>query len=182
MNRCYAFSRCRFIRCPPRHLAVEDLLTQLLRRYALTHRQIIRCWRPRGQNLSGSFHATVGWTAAHPSVHPVLKALSWRVSVLFKCVHRIDQRLPPMDRRFIRHCCSSQLLSAIRLKLLKTGPSVHLMVLWFSPSLPTRLIIALTLVIYVSSVHPMMSFLFSFLSHFWPFSFFLSFLVFDPWK
>jgi hypothetical protein len=147
MNRCYALSRCRFIRCPPRRLAVEDLLTQLLRRYAPMHREIIRCWWPRGQNLSGSFHATVGWTAAHASVHPVLKALFWRVSVLFKCVHWIDQRLPPMDRRFIWRCCSSQLLSAIRPKLLKTGPSVHLTVLWFSPSVPTRLIIAPTLVI-----------------------------------
>jgi hypothetical protein len=27
MNQCYAFSRRRFIRCPPRHLAVEDSLT-----------------------------------------------------------------------------------------------------------------------------------------------------------
>jgi hypothetical protein len=45
MNRCYAFSRCRFIWCPPRHLAVADLLTQLLRRYTPTVCRIIRCWR-----------------------------------------------------------------------------------------------------------------------------------------
>jgi hypothetical protein len=134
------------------------------------HHRIIRCWRPRGQNLSGSFHATVGWTAAHPSVHPVLKDSSWRVSVLFKCVHRIDWRLPPMDCRFIRRCCPSRLLSAIRLTLLKTGPSVHPTVPWLSPSVPTRLTIAPMLVIEVSLVHLIVSFLF------------LSFLIFDPWK
>jgi hypothetical protein len=45
MNRCYAFPGCQFIRCPPCHLAVEDLLTQLLRRYTPMVRRIIRCWR-----------------------------------------------------------------------------------------------------------------------------------------
>jgi hypothetical protein len=62
-------------------------LTQLLRCYAPTHRQIIRCWRPCGENLSSSFHTTIGWTTTHLLVHLVLKASSWRVSVLFKCVH-----------------------------------------------------------------------------------------------
>jgi hypothetical protein len=74
MNWCYTFSRRQFIRCPPRHVAVEDPLTQLLRRITPTHRRFIRCWRPCGQIVSVSFHATVGWTAADPSVHPVLKA------------------------------------------------------------------------------------------------------------
>jgi hypothetical protein len=45
--------------------------------------------RSCGQNVSGSFHATVGSTVAHPSVHPLLKASSWRVSALFKLNHRI---------------------------------------------------------------------------------------------
>jgi hypothetical protein len=64
MNRCYAFSRCRFIRCPPCHLAVEDLLTQLFRRYTPTVRQIIRCWRTSRQNVSVCFFVTVRWTDA----------------------------------------------------------------------------------------------------------------------
>jgi hypothetical protein len=72
-------------------------LTQMLWWYAPTHRRIIRCWRPRRQNLSGSFHVTVGWTVAHSSIRPVHKASSWCVFDLFKCVHRTDQRLPPMD-------------------------------------------------------------------------------------
>jgi hypothetical protein len=58
MNRCYAFSRRRFIWCPPHHLIIEDLLIQLLRRYTPTVRRFIRCWRPRGQNVSGGFHVT----------------------------------------------------------------------------------------------------------------------------
>jgi hypothetical protein len=86
-------------------------LTQLFGRYTPTLGRIIRCWRPRSQNVSGSFLATVGWTAAHPSVHPVLKASSWRVSVLFKLDHWIDRRFLPMDRRFIRRCCPRLLFS-----------------------------------------------------------------------
>jgi hypothetical protein len=66
MNRCYVFSRRRFTLCPPRHLAVEDLLTQLLQRYTLTVCRFIRCRRSRSQNISGSFHVTVGWTDASP--------------------------------------------------------------------------------------------------------------------
>jgi hypothetical protein len=104
------------------------LLTQLLQRYAPTLRRIIWCWRPCGQNLSSSFHATVGWTAAHPSVHPVLKASSWRVSVLFKLDHRIDRRFPPMDHRFIRHCYLRDSSSPIHLTQLGKGPSFHPMV------------------------------------------------------
>jgi hypothetical protein len=46
MNWCYAFSRRRFIRCPPRHVAVEDPLTQLLRRITPTVCRFIRCRRP----------------------------------------------------------------------------------------------------------------------------------------
>jgi hypothetical protein len=107
-------------------------LTQLFRRYAPTHRWIIRCWRPRGQNLSGSFHATVGWTVADPSVHPVLLHESWRVSVLFELDHQIDRRFLPMDHRFIQRYCLL-FFSATRPTLLENRPSIHPMVPWFSP-------------------------------------------------
>jgi hypothetical protein len=99
--------------------------TQLLRRYAPTHCRIIRCWRPRDQNLSGSFHAAVGWTATDSSVHPVLKASSWRVSVLFKHDHRIDRWFTPMDRRFIRRCCLHRSSSPIHPTQLGNRLSVH---------------------------------------------------------
>jgi hypothetical protein len=100
-------------------------LTQLLRRYTLTLCWIISCWRPRGQNLSSSFHATVRWTIAHPLVHPVLKASSWRVSVLIQTERRIDRRCPHLDHRIIRCywlCC---FFSAIHPAHLETRPSVH---------------------------------------------------------
>jgi hypothetical protein len=122
-------------------------LTQLFRCYAPTHCRIIRCWRPHGQNLSGSFHATVGWTAVDPSVHPVLLHESWRVSVLFELDHRIDRWFLPMDRRFIRRYCLLFLFSATRPMLLENGPSVHPMVPRFSPSVRTRPTIAPTLAI-----------------------------------
>jgi hypothetical protein len=64
MNWCYAFSRHWFIRCPPRHLAVEDLLTQLLWRYTPMVHRIIRCWSTSRQNVSVCFFMTVGWTDA----------------------------------------------------------------------------------------------------------------------
>jgi hypothetical protein len=75
-------------------------LTELLRFYAPTHRRFIRCWRPHGQIVSISFHATVGWTTADPSIHPVLKASSWRV-------------------------CLVQTWTPDRLTIPSTGPSVH---------------------------------------------------------
>jgi hypothetical protein len=125
MNRCYAFSRRRFIRYPPRHLAVEDLLTQLLRRITPMVRQIIRCWRTCRQNVSVGFFVTVGWTAADPSVHPVLKASSWRVSVLIQTERRIDRQCPHLDRRIIRCYCLSCSCSAIHPVHLQNGPSVH---------------------------------------------------------
>jgi hypothetical protein len=125
MNRCYAFPGPRFIWFPPHHLAIAALLTQLFRRYAPTLRRFIRCWRTSRQTISVNFHATVGWTAADPSVHPVLKASSWCVSVLFKLDHRIVRRFPPMDRRFIRRCCLRDFSSPIHPTQLGKGPSVH---------------------------------------------------------
>jgi hypothetical protein len=102
MNRCYAFSRRRFIRCPPRHLAIEDLLTQLLRRYTITMHQIIRCWRTPHQSLTVSIFETVGWTAAPPLVHLVLKIKSWRIPVLIQTKRRIDRRCPNSECWIIR--------------------------------------------------------------------------------
>jgi hypothetical protein len=145
MNRCYAFSGRRIIRCPPHHLVVAALLTQLFRRITPMHRRFNQCWRPCGQTVSVSFHATVGWTAADPSVHPVLKASSWCISVLFKLDHRIVQRFPPKDRRFIRRCCLRGFSSPNHPTQLGKGPSVHLTVssefqsLRSVPSAPTLL-------------------------------------------
>jgi hypothetical protein len=50
----FTFPGRRFIRCPPRHLAVAALLTQLFWRYTLTHHRFIWCWRPHGQTVSVS--------------------------------------------------------------------------------------------------------------------------------
>jgi hypothetical protein len=81
------------------------------------------------------------------SVHPVLKRLSWRVSVSIQTKRRIDRRCPHLDRRIIRCyclCCSS---SATHPTLLENGPSVHPTVPRVSPSVPTRPTIAPTLAI-----------------------------------
>jgi hypothetical protein len=92
--------------------------------------------------------------------HPVLKASSWRVSVLIQIERRIDRRYPHSDHRIIRcyrlHCSSS----ATRPTLLKIGPSVHPTVPRVSPCVPTRPTIAQTLAKLISSVHPTVSFLF----------------------
>jgi hypothetical protein len=125
MNQCYPFQGVGSSGAPSTSLSRWGSLTELLRRYAPTHHRFIRCWRPRGQIVSVSFHATVGWTTANPSVHPVLKASSWRVSVLFKHDHRIDRRFPPMDRRFIRRCCLRGSSSPIHPVQLESTPSVH---------------------------------------------------------
>jgi hypothetical protein len=102
MNQCYAFSRCWFIWCPSHNLAVEDLLTQLLWRYTPMMRWIIQCWRTPRQNLTVRIFVTVGWTAAPPSVHSVLKLQSWRVSVLIQMKRQIDRQCPHSDRRIIQ--------------------------------------------------------------------------------
>jgi hypothetical protein len=125
MNRCYPFQGVGSSGAPPTSLSRWGSLTELLRRYALTHLRFIWCWRPRNQIVSVSLHATVGWTATDPSVHTVLKASSWRVSVLFKHDHRIDRRFPPMDRRFIWRCFLCGSSSPIHPTQQGTGPSVH---------------------------------------------------------
>jgi hypothetical protein len=174
MNWCYAFPGRRFIPCPPRHLAAEDLLIQLLWRYTPMVRQIIWCWRllTRGGTVCFKYNRRIDrrFPLTKASVHPVLKTSSWHISVLIQTKRRIDRWCPHLDRRIIRCyclCCSS---STTRPTLLENGPSVHLTVPRVSTSVPTRSTIALMLAILVPSVHPTMSFLFLF------------FLVFDPWK
>jgi hypothetical protein len=161
MNRCYALSRRRFIRCPPRHLVVEDQVTQLLWRYTPTVHQIIWCWRTPRQNLTIRIFESVGWTAAVPLVHPVLKLQSWRVSVLIQTERRIDRLCPHLDRRIIRCYCLHSSSSAIHLAHLETGPSDHPMVsssFCLLHSVPS----ALTLAPMVPLVHPTVSFSFLF--------------------
>jgi hypothetical protein len=96
------------------------------------------------------------------SVHPVLKALSWRVSVLIQTKRRINRQYPFSDRRIIQCYYLRFFFSTTRSPLLKNGPLVHPTVPWFSPSVPTRPTIAPTLAIYVLLVHLMVSFLFLF--------------------
>jgi hypothetical protein len=123
MNWCYAFSRCWFIWCPPRHLAVEDRLTQLLRRYTPTVRRFIRCWRPLDQRFP--------FTKA--SINLVLKTSSWRISVLIQIECRIDRQRPLSDRQIIWCYCLRCSSSAIHPAHLETGPSVHPTVPGFHP-------------------------------------------------
>jgi hypothetical protein len=96
------------------------------------------------------------------SDHPVLKASSWRVSVLIQTKRRIDRRCPHSDRRIIRCDCLRCSSSATRLTHLEIGPSVHPTVPRVSSSVPTHLTIAPTHVIWVPSVHLTVSFSFFF--------------------
>jgi hypothetical protein len=81
------------------------------------------------------------------SDHPVLKALSWRASVLIQTERRIDRRCPHSDRRIIRCYCLRCFSSATRPTHLQNGLSVHPTVPRDSPSEPTRSTIAPTLAI-----------------------------------
>jgi hypothetical protein len=56
MIRRYVFSGVGSSGATSRCLHRTWPLTQLFRLYVPTHRRIIRCWRPGGQNLSDSFH------------------------------------------------------------------------------------------------------------------------------
>jgi hypothetical protein len=114
MNRCLFLGALVHPVPLPHHLVIGGSLIELHRPYASMHRRIIRCWRPCGQNLTISFHKTIGLTAAEPSVHPVLLHWSWCVSILFKPAHQIDRQFLPIDRRFIRRFCLPSFISAIR--------------------------------------------------------------------
>jgi hypothetical protein len=103
-------------------------------------------------------------SSLRPSDHPVLKASSWRVSVLIQTKCRIDQRCPRSDRRIIRCYCLRCSSSATRPTLLENGPSVHPTVPRVLPSEPTRPTIAPMLAILIPSVHLMVCFIFLFSS------------------
>jgi hypothetical protein len=90
----------------------------------------------------------------------VLKALSWRVSVLIQTERQIDRRCPHSGRWIIRCYCLRCSSSTTRPTLLEIGPSVHPTVPRVLPSEPTLPTIAPTLAIWVPSVHPTVSFLF----------------------
>jgi hypothetical protein len=90
----------------------------------------------------------------------VLKALSWRVSVLIQTERRIDRRCPHSDRRIIRCYCLRCSSSTTRPTLLENVPSVHPTVPRVSTSVPIRPMIAPMLAIKIPSVHPTVSFLF----------------------
>jgi hypothetical protein len=166
MNRCYLFQGVGSSDAPPTSLSRWDSLTQLLRRYTLTVRRSIQCWRPCDQVVSVSCFCDRRidrcFLFTKASVHLVLKGSSWHVSVWIQTERRIDRRCHHLDRRIIWWyclCCSS---SATRLTLLGNGPSVHPTVPRVLPSVPTCLTIALTLAVLMSSVHPTVSFLFLF--------------------
>jgi hypothetical protein len=96
------------------------------------------------------------------SDHSVLKASSWRVSVLIQTKCQIDRRCSHSDRRIIWCYCLRCSSSATRPTLLGNGPSVHPTVPRVLPSVPTRPTIVPTLAILMPSVHPTVSFLFLF--------------------
>jgi hypothetical protein len=97
-----------------------------------------------------------------PTLHLVLKALSWRVSILIQTERQIDRRCPHSDRRIIRCYCIRCSSSTTRPTLVESGLWVHPMVPRVSISVPTRSTIAPTLAILVPSVHPTVSFSFFF--------------------
>jgi hypothetical protein len=78
----------------------------------------------------------------------MLKASSWRVSVLIQTKRRIDRRCPHSDRRIIRCYCLRCSSSATRPTHLEIGQSVHPTVPRVSTSVPTRPTIAPTLAIW----------------------------------
>jgi hypothetical protein len=145
MNWCLLFRSIGSSGAPPMSLSHWGSLSKLLQLYAPMLRRIVRCWRPRGQNLTVSFHKTVGWTAADPSssVHQELLHWSWCVTVLFKCDHWIDRRFLSMDRRFIRRWCLRGFSSSIHPAQLGYRPLDHPTVSsWFQllrnvPTTPT---------------------------------------------
>jgi hypothetical protein len=112
-------------------------------------------------NLTVRIFETIGWTAAPPSVHPVLKLQSWHVSVLIQTERRIDQRCPHLDHRFIRCYRLRCFSSAIHPTHLETGLSDHLTVST-SFCLLRSLLSAPTLLPRVPSDHPTVSFSFLF--------------------
>jgi hypothetical protein len=103
------------------------------------------------------------------SVHPVLKASSWRVSILIQTKHRMDRRCPHSDRRIIRCYCLRCSSCASRPTLLENGPRFIQCCLGF------HLVYQL-----VRRLHRCL--LSRYRRFIWRSPFFFFFLVFDPWK
>jgi hypothetical protein len=150
-----------------RHVAVEVLWHNCSD--ATSDHPVLKASRP-GRHLLAS-----NWPSDRPTLylgqvsdHPVLKALSWHVSVWIQTERRIDQRGPHSDRRIIRCYCLPCSSSATCPTLLNNGLSVHPTVPRVWPCAPTRPTIAPTLVFEGPSVHPMVSSLFLFLLGFDP--------------
>jgi hypothetical protein len=160
-----SFSGCRFIRYPSH---VTQPLRFSDRNY--TDAMLRWCVGSSGaegiltKNLTVSIFETVRWTAAPPSVHPMLKLQSWRISVLIQMKRRIDRRCPHLVDRIIRCYCLRCSFSATHPTHLETGPSDHPMVafsFFLLRSVPTTPTVAPM----VPSVHPTVPFFFfSFLS------------------
>jgi hypothetical protein len=103
-----------FIRCPyPHHLAVEVLWQNWS--------DVIQQWCVRSSGAKGLLTKTSVFVSSRPSdrptlpltkasVHPVLKSLSWHVSMLIQTRHQIDRRYPHLYYRIIwcyyllQHC------------------------------------------------------------------------------
>jgi hypothetical protein len=96
------------------------------------------------------------------SIHLLLKASSWRVSVLIQTECQIDRRCPHSDHRIIRCYWLYCFCSAIHLVHLETGPSDHPTVTSSFCLLLRCVPSALTLALMVPSVHPTVYFSFLF--------------------
>jgi hypothetical protein len=155
----------------PRHLAVEVLWHNC---FDAMHRRCVGSSGAEDSALKSPLLAFT-WPSNRPTLHlgqasdhPVLKALSWRVSIWIQTEGRIDRRVPHSDRRIIRCFCLRCSSSAIRPTLLNNGPSVHPTVPRVWPCAPTRPTIAPTLVFEGPSFHPTVSSLLLFLLCFDP--------------
>jgi hypothetical protein len=99
---------------------------------ACSDRRFIWCWRLRSQNLSVASWQPSDEPMHPPLVHPVLKPVQPATLYLDFLTHQIDQRLLPMDCRFVqcwRHCDQTLLSCASeppdRPTVPTNGPSVH---------------------------------------------------------
>jgi hypothetical protein len=129
----------RFNRCTVVSSGVEDSATKTsLLAYSrvsdepLLHCQFIRCYCLLNRLLFDLNSRTVGWTAASPSVHPVLKTPVLAHYCLVQTSNWIDRQPNEPDRWFIQ-CywvlwAGCYLSSLNHLTLLELGSSIHPMV------------------------------------------------------
>jgi hypothetical protein len=163
MNRCYLFQGAGSSDAPPTSLSREILWHNCS---DVIHRRCVGSSGSEDPVAKSSLLASM-----RPSDRPMLPldqgvgssdAEDFVLARLFsiQTERQIDQRCPHSNRRII-WCyslrCSS---SATRPTLLENGSSVYPTVPRVSPSESTRPTIALTLAIWISSVHPTVCFLF----------------------